>query len=192
VRNWFQIVLTGLYVYHYSKAAVVGRVPAAGSAERDALCDRFQALTADHVHAEKPAAKKPAKEGPRCTLTPPERYLKGAWYPCGFNPCTHQVKIRFQSVLSNSACIATPRLLLELPGVLLVVRVALLVPVGPAVRVVAAVMVARVGLRHWASAPARRAARRRRSTLPPPVAPPPPPPPPPPRVILVEGGQLYL
>jgi hypothetical protein len=30
--------------------------------------------------------------GPRCTLTPPDPQLKGAWYPGGFNPCTYQVK----------------------------------------------------------------------------------------------------
>jgi hypothetical protein len=32
----------------------------------------------------------------RCTLTPPDPYLKGAWYPGGFKPCTYQVKNRFQ------------------------------------------------------------------------------------------------
>jgi hypothetical protein len=25
-------------------------------------------------------------------LTPPDPWLKGAWYPGGFNPCTYQVK----------------------------------------------------------------------------------------------------
>jgi hypothetical protein len=33
-----------------------------------------------------------------CTLTPPDPQLKGAWYPGGFNPCTYQVKNRFQNV----------------------------------------------------------------------------------------------
>jgi hypothetical protein len=38
-------------------------------------------------------------------LTPPHPQLKGAWYPGGFNPCTHQVKPRFrQSLLSNASC----------------------------------------------------------------------------------------
>jgi hypothetical protein len=32
----------------------------------------------------------------RCTLTPPDPYLKGAWYTGGFNPWTYQVKKRFQ------------------------------------------------------------------------------------------------
>jgi superfamily II DNA/RNA helicase len=31
------------------------------------------------------------------TLTPPDPQLKGAWYPGGFNPCTYQVKTRFQN-----------------------------------------------------------------------------------------------
>jgi hypothetical protein len=35
----------------------------------------------------------------RRTLTPPDPQLKGAWYPGGFNPCTYQVKNRFQNVL---------------------------------------------------------------------------------------------
>jgi selenocysteine lyase/cysteine desulfurase len=26
----------------------------------------------------------------RCTLTPPDPSLKGAWYPGGFNPCTYK------------------------------------------------------------------------------------------------------
>jgi hypothetical protein len=34
----------------------------------------------------------------RCTLTPPDPYLKGAWYPGGLNPCTYQVKTRFQDL----------------------------------------------------------------------------------------------
>jgi hypothetical protein len=34
----------------------------------------------------------------RCTLTPPDPQLKGAWYPGGFKPCTCQVKTRFQNV----------------------------------------------------------------------------------------------
>jgi hypothetical protein len=33
-----------------------------------------------------------ARWGPQCTLTPPHPYLKGAWYPGGFNPRTYQVK----------------------------------------------------------------------------------------------------
>jgi hypothetical protein len=33
----------------------------------------------------------------RCTLTPPDPQLKGARYPGGFNPCTYQVKNRFQN-----------------------------------------------------------------------------------------------
>jgi hypothetical protein len=36
----------------------------------------------------------------RCTLTPPDPQLKGARYPGGFNPCTYQVKKRFQNLLS--------------------------------------------------------------------------------------------
>jgi hypothetical protein len=36
--------------------------------------------------------------GPWCTLNPPDPQLKGAWYPGGFNPRTHQVKTRFQSL----------------------------------------------------------------------------------------------
>jgi hypothetical protein len=31
-------------------------------------------------------------------LTSPDPQLKGAWYPSGFNPCTYQVKNRFQSL----------------------------------------------------------------------------------------------
>jgi hypothetical protein len=34
----------------------------------------------------------------RCTLTVPDPQLKGAWYPGSFNPCTYQVKNRFQNV----------------------------------------------------------------------------------------------
>jgi hypothetical protein len=34
----------------------------------------------------------------RCTLTPPDPQLKGAWYPGGFNPCAYRVKTRFQNV----------------------------------------------------------------------------------------------
>jgi hypothetical protein len=34
-------------------------------------------------------------------LTPPDPQLKGAWYPGGFNPCTYQVKSRFQTLLSK-------------------------------------------------------------------------------------------
>jgi hypothetical protein len=34
----------------------------------------------------------------RCALTTPDPQLKGAWYPGGFNPCTYQVKNRFQNV----------------------------------------------------------------------------------------------
>jgi hypothetical protein len=34
----------------------------------------------------------------RCALTPPDPRLKGAWYSGGFNPCTYQVKNRFQNV----------------------------------------------------------------------------------------------
>jgi hypothetical protein len=34
----------------------------------------------------------------RCSLTPPDPQLKGAWYSAGFNPCTYQVKNRFQSL----------------------------------------------------------------------------------------------
>jgi hypothetical protein len=37
------------------------------------------------------------KKAGRCTLTPPDPQLKGAWYPGGFNPCTCQVKNRFQN-----------------------------------------------------------------------------------------------
>jgi hypothetical protein len=29
-------------------------------------------------------------------LTPPDPQLKGAWYQGGFNPCTYEVKTRFQ------------------------------------------------------------------------------------------------
>jgi hypothetical protein len=36
--------------------------------------------------------------GGRCTLTPPDPQLKGAWYPGGFNPCTYCVRNRFQSL----------------------------------------------------------------------------------------------
>jgi hypothetical protein len=43
-------------------------------------------------------------------LTPPDPQLKGAWYPGGFNPCTYQVKNRFQSLcLQNATCTATFR-----------------------------------------------------------------------------------
>jgi hypothetical protein len=49
-----------------------------------------------------------AKVG-RCTLTPRDPYLKGAWYPGGFNSCADQVKSRFQTLPSNSTCTATPR-----------------------------------------------------------------------------------
>jgi hypothetical protein len=28
----------------------------------------------------------------RCTLTPPDPQLKGAWYPGDFNPCSYQAK----------------------------------------------------------------------------------------------------
>ena len=31
-------------------------------------------------------------------MTPPDPQLKGAWYLGGFNPCTYQVKTRFQTV----------------------------------------------------------------------------------------------
>jgi hypothetical protein len=31
-------------------------------------------------------------------LTPPGPYLKGAWYPGGFNPYTYQVKTWFQNL----------------------------------------------------------------------------------------------
>jgi hypothetical protein len=31
-------------------------------------------------------------------LNPPDPYLKGAWYPGGFNPCAYEVKNRFQNV----------------------------------------------------------------------------------------------
>jgi hypothetical protein len=31
-------------------------------------------------------------------LTPPDPQLKGAWCPGGFNPCTYQVKKRFQNL----------------------------------------------------------------------------------------------
>jgi hypothetical protein len=41
----------------------------------------------------------------RCTLTPPDPWLKGAW----FQPCTYQVKNWFQSLLSYSTCTATTR-----------------------------------------------------------------------------------
>jgi hypothetical protein len=34
---------------------------------------------------------------PQRALTPPDPQLKGAWYPAGFNPCTYQVKTRFQN-----------------------------------------------------------------------------------------------
>ena len=37
----------------------------------------------------------------RRTLTPPDPQLKSAWYPGGFNPCTYQVKTRFQNLLSK-------------------------------------------------------------------------------------------
>jgi hypothetical protein len=37
-------------------------------------------------------------EAGRCTLTPTDPQLKGAWYPGGFNPRTYQVKPRFQNV----------------------------------------------------------------------------------------------
>jgi hypothetical protein len=43
------------------------------------------------------AAVARAKVG-RCTSTPPDPQLKGAWYPGGFNPCTYQVKNRFQKL----------------------------------------------------------------------------------------------
>jgi hypothetical protein len=33
-----------------------------------------------------------------CTLTPPDPQLKCAWYPGGFNPCTYEVKTRFQNL----------------------------------------------------------------------------------------------
>jgi hypothetical protein len=45
----------------------------------------------------------------RCTLTPPDPELKGAWYPGGFNPCTYQVKNRFQILPFNATCTATRR-----------------------------------------------------------------------------------
>jgi hypothetical protein len=35
----------------------------------------------------------------RRTLTPPDPELTGAWYVPGFNPCTCQVKKRFQNLL---------------------------------------------------------------------------------------------
>ena len=34
----------------------------------------------------------------QCTLTRPDPWLKGAWYPSSFKPCTYQVKTRFQNV----------------------------------------------------------------------------------------------
>jgi hypothetical protein len=41
----------------------------------------------------------PGHPGGGCArLPPPDPQLKGAWYPGGFNPCTYQVKTRFQSV----------------------------------------------------------------------------------------------
>jgi hypothetical protein len=44
-------------------------------------------------------------EAGRRTLTPPDAYLKGAWYPGGFNPCTYQVKTRFHKVcFRNATC----------------------------------------------------------------------------------------
>jgi hypothetical protein len=39
-----------------------------------------------------------ARGGARCTLTPPDPQLKGAWYPGGFNPCAYQADNRFQNV----------------------------------------------------------------------------------------------
>jgi hypothetical protein len=36
--------------------------------------------------------------GRRCTLTPPDPQLKGAWYPGCFNPCTYRVKNWFPNV----------------------------------------------------------------------------------------------
>jgi hypothetical protein len=36
--------------------------------------------------------------GGRCTLTPPDPQLKGAWFPGGFNPCVYRVRTRFQNV----------------------------------------------------------------------------------------------
>jgi hypothetical protein len=63
-----------------------------------ALSERMRtALESDGRQA--PAAVAAAQqEAGRCTLTPPDPYPKGAWYPGGFNPCTCQVKNRFRNV----------------------------------------------------------------------------------------------
>jgi hypothetical protein len=53
----------------------------------------------------------------RCTtLTPPDPWLKGAWYPGGFKPRTYQVKTRFQNATRTatvrvSANLWVPRLI---------------------------------------------------------------------------------
>jgi hypothetical protein len=39
--------------------------------------------------------------GGRCTLTPPDPQLKGAWYPCGFKPSPLNTNPGFKTCLSN-------------------------------------------------------------------------------------------
>jgi hypothetical protein len=52
----------------------------------------------NHMQLQDRTALEEAVEAGRCTLTPPDPQLKGAWYPGGFNPCTYRVKNRFQNV----------------------------------------------------------------------------------------------
>jgi hypothetical protein len=47
----------------------------------------------------------------RCTLTPPDPQLKGAWYPGGFKPLPLNINPGFKMSLSNATCAATTRLL---------------------------------------------------------------------------------
>jgi hypothetical protein len=49
------------------------------------------------IHGPRPILSQ-VNEAGRRALTSPDPQLKGAWYPGGFNPCTYQVKTRFQNV----------------------------------------------------------------------------------------------
>jgi hypothetical protein len=48
-------------------------------------------------------------EAGRCTLTPPDPQLKGAWYPGGFKPLPLNINPGFKTRLSNATCAATTR-----------------------------------------------------------------------------------